>query len=177
MLDQRLAVLKHGPRDVPPRLQDMHTSIAWSFDLLTAEEKAIFRDVAVFVAGFTLTAANAVIRYDDSLVNSAMPTSNGTSVPEADVLYELTALIDKSLLNQMGSPDAEPRFTMLETIREYALEELIASGGEATKEMPTPTTSSSWPRKWSRNCRDLNTGDGSVSWNPTTTTSGRRLPG
>jgi len=132
-LNQRLAVINSGPRDVPPRHRSMRNAIGWSYELLTTEEQNTFRGVAVFVGGFTLTAANAVTSYYVSQVDSALPTRMDTSALEANVLEVLTALIDKSLLQKTESPDAEPRFTMLETIREYALEQLAASGGEATK--------------------------------------------
>ena len=117
-LERRLPLLTGGPRDQPARLRTMRDAIAWSHDLLAAEEQALFRRLAVFVGGCTLEAAEAVGR-----------TGSG---PRIDVFAVLSALVDKSLLHREASADGEPRFGMLETIREYALEQLAASGEEAT---------------------------------------------
>ncbi|MDQ3653911.1 MAG: LuxR C-terminal-related transcriptional regulator [Chloroflexota bacterium] len=131
-LCQGFAILTSGPRDVPPRLQNMRNAVAWSYELLIAEEQHVFRGVAVFVGGFSLTAAMALVGDCASGPNSGVSEENRAFVPTRDLLDVLTALIDKSLLQKVESPVAEPRFIMLETIREYALEQLIASGGEAT---------------------------------------------
>jgi predicted ATPase/transcriptional regulator with XRE-family HTH domain len=120
-LEQRLPLLSGGARDAPDRQQTMHDAIAWSHDLLTEAEQALFRRLAVFVGGFTLEAATAV-------------ATRGESQPDrqGDVLEELAALVDQSLL-QLGQPHdddgaLEARFSFLETVREYALERLEASG-------------------------------------------------
>ncbi len=113
-LERRLPLLTGGGRDLPARQQTMRDAIAWSHDLLTAEEQALFRRLAVFAGGFELEAAEAVC--------------TGTGDLGADVLEDLASLVDKSLLRQEVGPSGEPRFGMLETVREFGLEQLATSG-------------------------------------------------
>ena len=121
-LERRLPLLTGGPRDAPARLRTMRDAIAWSHDLLDADEQRLFRRLAVFVGGFTLDAAIDV-------------AGDGT-LPEAAVVEGISSLVDKSLLLPAASDDAanddlgEPRFSMLETVREFALDELARSGEE-----------------------------------------------
>jgi predicted ATPase/DNA-binding CsgD family transcriptional regulator len=116
-LDYRLPLLTGGGRDLPERQQTMRTAIAWSHDLLTAEEQELFRRLAVFAGGFTLEAAEAV--------------ASASGEPGIDPFEGVASLADKSLLRQEAGPDGEPRFVMLETVREFALEQLVASGEDA----------------------------------------------
>jgi predicted ATPase/class 3 adenylate cyclase len=109
-LEKRLPLLTGGPRDAPARQQTLRDAIAWSYDLLTAGEQALFRRLSIFAGGFSLEAAEAV----------ANPGG------ELDVLDGVDRLSEHSLLRP--GADAEPRFTMLETIREYGLEQLAQSG-------------------------------------------------
>ena len=118
-LTDRLALLTGGPRDAPERLQTMRNTIAWSYDLLSPAEQRLFRQLCVFAGGWTLEAAEAVLAADDH------------DDAGSDVLEGLTALVDHSLVQQTMPSDAEARFGMLETIREYGLEQLRASGDEA----------------------------------------------
>ena len=111
-LERRLPLLTGGARTLPARQQTMRDAIAWSHDLLTPEEQAQFRGVAVFPGGCTLDAAEAVVGSEGAL----------------DVYAGIAALVDKSLLRQEEDAEGEPRFRMLETIREYGLERLEASG-------------------------------------------------
>jgi predicted ATPase/DNA-binding CsgD family transcriptional regulator len=113
-LDRRLPLLTGGPQDQPERQQTMRNTVAWSYDLLSPNEQAFFRRLAVFAGGFTLEAAEQVA--SDLPVNA---------------LNLISSLVDKSLLQQDAGPWASPRYFMLETIREYALEQLDAHG-EAT---------------------------------------------
>ena len=113
-LERRLPLLVGGGRDLPERQQTMAATIAWSYDLLPPEEQRFVRQVAVFVGGFTLEAAAAV----------TAPESDH----EFDILDLVTSLVDKSLLRPMETTGGGPRYAMLETIREFAGEQLTASG-------------------------------------------------
>jgi len=113
-LDDRLALLTDGPRDLPLRHQTLRGAIAWSYDLLSADEQTLYRRLGVFVGGCTLEAAEIICYADGDL--------------PGDVLDGLAALLDQSLLRQETGPNDEARFTMLETIREYALEQLDHTG-------------------------------------------------
>lgn len=112
-LERRLPLLTGGRRDAPARHRTVRDAIAWSIELLTPAERALFSRVSVFVGGFTLDAAEAV-----------------AGGPDLDVLDGIGSLVDNSLLRQHVGPDGEPRYLMLETIREYGVEQLEA-GGEA----------------------------------------------
>ena len=108
-LDRRLALLTGGPRDAPPRLQTLRSAIDWSHELLDDEQRVLLRRLAVFVGGFGLDSAAAV------------------AGPRA-TLDRIGELVDQSLLARADGPGDEPRLTMLETVREYALERLAESG-------------------------------------------------
>lgn len=112
-LENRLKLLIGGPRDLPARQQTMRNTIAWSYDLLDENEKMLFRRLAVFVGGLTLEAAEAVCSI--------------AAETRIDILESVAALVDKSLVRQTEQTDGEPRFMILETIREYGLEQLEAS--------------------------------------------------
>lgn len=119
-LDRRLPLLTGGPSDLPARQQTLRNTIAWSYDLLTPEEQALFRRLSVFVGGFTLEAAEAVCDPSGAL---ALAPSAG---PGQAVLDGVTSLAGQSLLRRLDGPGGEPRFVMLETIREFSLERLEA---------------------------------------------------
>jgi predicted ATPase len=110
-LDSRFAVLTGGPRDLPERQRTLRRTVEWSYDLLDAEDKVVLTRLAVFVGGFTLPAAEAVCADEQ--------------VP--DVLGAVASLVDKSLI-RVGAPDSgKPRFSLLDTVREFAVERLEAS--------------------------------------------------
>ncbi len=112
LLDQRLQVLGTGPRDAPARHRTIQEAIAWSHDLLSAEEQVFFRGLAVFAGSWTLEAAAAV-----------------TDLSRGAALIRLDALVGQSLVVRQAGADTDgPRFTMLETIREFALDQLFESG-------------------------------------------------
>jgi predicted ATPase/DNA-binding CsgD family transcriptional regulator len=113
-LSDPLRLLTGGDRDQPPRLRTMREAVAWSHDLLAPEEQTLFRRLAVFEDGCTVEAAEAVC--------------GGL---ELDVLDAMSGLVEQSLVHQEEPPGASPRFAMLETVREYALERLTASGETA----------------------------------------------
>lgn len=126
-LEQRLHVLTGGPVDQPERLRTLRAAIAWSDELLGEAEQTLFRRLAVFVGGFTLEGAEA-LHPDPGSVPGEAP---GSASPSATTTLDLmTSLIDHSLLRRVGEVAGEPRFAMLETIREYAREQLHQSGEE-----------------------------------------------
>jgi predicted ATPase/DNA-binding CsgD family transcriptional regulator len=118
-LQQRLQLLTGGPRDAPMRHHTLRAAIAWSYDLLDQAEQAVFRRLAVFVGGFTLEVAAAVCAEEG-------PGDGGTT-PSSMMVNHLQSLLDKSLLRSDATSDGEPRFRLLETIREYGLEQLSAT--------------------------------------------------
>jgi predicted ATPase/transcriptional regulator with XRE-family HTH domain len=126
-LSSRLALLTSGPRDLPTRQQTIRNTITWSHDQLNEAEQILFRRFGVFVGGCTLEAASEVLS-SKFKVQSSEPTTAELLTLNSELLTFLAALIDKSLLRQVAGPDGTTRFTMLETIREYALERLVASG-------------------------------------------------
>jgi predicted ATPase/DNA-binding SARP family transcriptional activator len=144
-LERRLPLLTGGARDLPARQQTLRDAIAWSYDLLTAEERQLFRRLSVFVGGFSLEAAEAVcsdcgLRIADCgladnvkggpVFDVAPNPQSGdpqSAIRNEEVLDGIASLVDKSLLRQQDS-SLLPRFTMLETVREYGQERLEASG-------------------------------------------------
>jgi predicted ATPase/class 3 adenylate cyclase len=112
-LDSRLALLTGGPRDLDERQRTLRATIEWSYDLLLPAEQALFARLGIFVGGCRLDAAEALGDFGASMLDA------------------LESLVEKSLLRQRGDSDGEPRFWMLESIREFALERLEASGEAA----------------------------------------------
>jgi predicted ATPase/DNA-binding XRE family transcriptional regulator len=110
--NSRLGILTSGPMDMPERQRTMRNAVAWSYDLLSRSEQALFRRLAVSAGGWTLQAAEAVCGFE-----------NKGMVAIAD---GLTALVDNSLLVSRLGGAADPRFELLETVREYGLELLTA---------------------------------------------------
>lgn len=117
-------VLTGGPRDRPARQRSLGATLAWSHDLLTAEERVLFRHLAVFVGGFSLEAA-------EWLSPDGGGQTGSSQVPAPPTTLDLIeSLADKSLLRRRASPDGGIRFSMLETVRDFAGERLTASGDE-----------------------------------------------
>ena len=119
-LDRRLFVLAGGPRDQPARLRTMRDALAWSYDLLDEREQALFRRLAVFVGGCTIEAAEWV---------AAGPAPGQPVGPDSSFLDLLQRLVDQSLVLRHDGATGR-RFGMLETVREFGLEQLAASGEE-----------------------------------------------
>ncbi|HET6208692.1 MAG TPA: winged helix-turn-helix domain-containing protein, partial [Terracidiphilus sp.] len=116
-LQRPLELLTGGALDLPERQQTLRNAICWSHDLLNAAEQRLFCRLSAFVGGCTLEAAEAVC-------NTGLDLG-------VDLFEGLSFLVDKSLVQRMDRGQSEPRFAMLETIREYALERLEESGEEA----------------------------------------------
>ncbi|PYE55193.1 ATP-binding protein [Deinococcus yavapaiensis] len=110
-LARPLPLLRGGPRDAPERQKTLRATLDWSFHLLTASQQRLLAHLSVFAGSFTVDAAEVV---------------SGSS----DVLDEISALSEQSLVRSLRTPDATSRFALLETIREYAREKLAASGEE-----------------------------------------------
>jgi predicted ATPase/DNA-binding SARP family transcriptional activator len=113
-LGDRLKLFTAGARDVGERQRTLRATIDWSHELLTAEEKTLFRRLAVFAGGRSLDAIEAICSPEGEL----------------NVLEGIAGIVDKSLLRREETPDGEARFVMLETIHEYAHERLVESGEE-----------------------------------------------
>ncbi len=159
-MERRLPLLTGGPRDQPQRLQTMRDAIAWSHELLTPEEQAVFRRLSIFTGGFTLDAAETVAGDEDGKT-ARRQDGKETTPPDAplhrggegaggevfshvsrlishvSVLDLVASLVEKSLVRAMeqevpsGTTEAEPRFAMLEMIREFGQDALEASGENA----------------------------------------------
>ena len=114
LLNHRLSVLVSGLRDAPARQRTLRDTIAWSYGLLTPVQQQLFRQLGIFAGGFDLAAAAAVTGNDS-----------------VAMLDQLGVLIDHGLIVPGESGDTHRRFRSLETIREYAIEQLAISGEEA----------------------------------------------
>jgi predicted ATPase len=128
-LTNRLDLLTGGSRDLAARQQTLRGTIAWSYDLLDEQERSLFARLGVFVGGCRLDAAEAVCGSWGLGVGgwgSAASSSAPIAQPPTPILDVLSSLVDKSLLRQTEGTGGEPRFSMLETIRDYATERLIA---------------------------------------------------
>jgi predicted ATPase/serine/threonine protein kinase len=116
-LASRLQLLTGGARDLPLRQQTLRAAMNWSYDLLNAAEQKLFRRLSVFGGGCNLEGVEAVCDTKGDL--------------DLDLLDGMASMVDKSLVQQVEQAKGESRFVTLETIREYALEKLQASGEEA----------------------------------------------
>jgi predicted ATPase/class 3 adenylate cyclase len=113
-LGRRLPLLIGGARDLPARQQTLRGAIAWSHDLLDETEQRLFRRLSTLVGGWTVPTAEVMCDAHADL--------------SVSVLDCVASLVDKSLVRQEGLSDGDPRFGMLETIREYGLDQLETSG-------------------------------------------------
>jgi predicted ATPase len=116
-LEQRLRLLTGGARDAPERQRTLRATIDWSYGLLNEPEQRLFCRLSVFGGGWDLDAAEDVCDFDGKL--------------GIDVLDGISSLLDKSLIREHEDPRGEPRYSMLQTIREYAREKL-SDGDEAS---------------------------------------------
>ena len=116
-LENRLAVLTGGSRDMPQRQQTIRSTIEWSYGLLTDEEKLVFASLAVFEGSFTFAAAEKVI-------------SDASTDLDTNILDSITSLTEKGLLQSDTTEDGTLRFRMLVVVKDFALELLASSGIE-----------------------------------------------
>lgn len=117
-LQSRLKLLTGGALDLPERQQTLRKTIDWSHSLLNEAEAKLFRRLSVFVGGCTLEAAEAVCNTSGDL--------------GMDLFEGLSSLVDKNLVQRVDRAEVEPRFSMFETVREYAVERLTDSGEQAS---------------------------------------------
>lgn len=109
-LKDRIDFLTEGPRDLPAHQQTIRSTIDWSYNLLSRAEQRLFRHLGVFVGGFTFVAAEDI------------------AGEVSDLTEKLSSLIDKSLVTRVDREDGEPRYSMLEMLREYAYQHLVSEG-------------------------------------------------
>ncbi|MDQ3672640.1 MAG: AAA family ATPase, partial [Actinomycetota bacterium] len=154
-LSERLTLLVTGPRDHPERQQTLRNTLAWSHDLLASAQRTIFARLSVFAGGWTLDAAEAICGED------------------GDVVAGITALEEKNLV-QLTASEPEPRLTMLETIREYAAEQLLPADEREVRARHADFFLSS-RRAPNRSCRRA-TASSSIGSSSNTTTSAPPSP-
>jgi predicted ATPase len=140
-LDRGMALLTGGAHDLPERQQTLRGAIAWSYDLLIPDEQALFRRLGVFLGGCTLEAVRGWRLGDGKQERGNGHGGSETRIPcpapqpltpavRDDVLDGVESLVAKGLLRRQEAPSGEPRYVLLETLREFALEQLFASGEE-----------------------------------------------
>jgi predicted ATPase/DNA-binding XRE family transcriptional regulator len=112
-LDHRLDLLVGGPRDLPARHQAMRDTVAWSYDLLKLGEQRLFRQLSVFAGGWTLTTAESVCTGDGG---------------DGELLPDMSVLVDNNLVTVHERAGGDPRWGMLDVIREFASEQAQAHG-------------------------------------------------
>jgi predicted ATPase/DNA-binding XRE family transcriptional regulator len=113
-LDRQLQLLTSGPPDLPDRQRTLSNTLAWSYGLLGPREQMLLRRLSVFAGGWTLSAAETVC--------------SSTDLPPDEVLEPLNGLVDNYLIRRSAKNDNEPRFGMLESVREYVTQKLLESG-------------------------------------------------
>ena len=141
-IEAGLQVLSKKAPDIPPRQQTLRGAIAWSYELLSEEERRVFRRLAVCVHGCTAEAAEQVCGLPDS------------------ALEVLETLVDQSMLRIQGRDEREPRFTLLQTLREYGLERL----GEAGEEEATRAAHALYYLSWAQQAAAFSNGAQQAEW-------------
>jgi predicted ATPase/DNA-binding CsgD family transcriptional regulator len=133
-LEHPLDLLTRGAQDLPARHQTMRAAIEWSYDLLSDQERELYRRLSVFVGGCALHAVEAVCNTAADLTSVLAPA--GADLIDSDHLMAIEtldsaeSLVDKNLLRKIEQGENDPRLTMLETVREHGLEKLAESGEE-----------------------------------------------
>lgn len=116
-LESQLPILSGGARDTPERHRTMRDTIAWSYDLMSPTERAVFRMLSIFPEGCTLETAIAVLEFDNQL-------------DEAEAIRAVELLVDSSILRRRVVADGRMRYRMMEPVREFGREQLVLSGEE-----------------------------------------------
>ena len=134
-MHQSLALLRWEAPDLPPRHRSLHATLDWSYALLTAHQQALFRRLAVFAGGFTLEGTEAVFTghvpgADDGAGDGLFYERPMPPPRPLAALNDLAALVDHSLVQPVDPVGEEPRYRMLETVRQFGLEQLAASSEE-----------------------------------------------
>jgi len=145
-LEHRLSLLTGGPRDAAARQRTLRATIQWSYDLLGADERRLFARLGIFSGPFLLDAVEAV---------------RGGDGQPPDVLEGLTSLADKSMIRPGKLVDGVPSFAMLETVREFALEMLEASG---ERNSAASSHAEHFERMGRTSVAGLHNGPGARSW-------------
>ncbi len=145
-LSNRLQMLTGERRDVPDRLRTMRRAIAWSYELLTPEEQTLFRWLSVFSGGIPIEAVET----------TGIPGRTG----EGTTLDLLGRLVDQSLVRSIPSPTGEPRFLILETLRDFGLEQLNLSGNESAAR----AAHAAWFEQLAADAATHITGQGQYGW-------------
>ena len=109
-LDQPLVLLTGGPHDLPDRQRTLRSTIAWSYDLLSEDVRDLFQVLSICRGGWTIEAATALSGWGDTIVDG------------------VDALIEHSLVHKHGGPEHPTRYGMLETVREFGLDQLAEAG-------------------------------------------------
>ena len=122
---QRLDLLEHPGSSCPDRLRTMRKTIAWSYDLLPADEQAMFRRLSLFIGTWTLDDARAISHgYGAPQGDEPAAGARGASPDDWSVIEHVSSLVDKSLIRRVAGEHGQPSFGMLETLREYGIEQL-----------------------------------------------------
>lgn len=134
-LNDRFRLLTSGSRTARPRHQTLRALIDWSYDLLADAERCLFHALAVFAGGWTLAAAEAVctvqVTVNHAHVYASATTGSASFLPSPlDVFDLLSQLVNKSLIVADRKQGEETRYRLLETIRQYAREKLVETGGD-----------------------------------------------
>jgi predicted ATPase/DNA-binding XRE family transcriptional regulator len=125
-LDDRFSLLTGGNRLAPPKQQTLRTMMDWSYDLLSEAERVLLRRLSIFTADWTLELAEAVCAWEPERAE-AQEQGDSAHLRREDVLDVLTHLVNKSLVI-VDERGAQPRYSLSNTIRQYAQEKLVEAG-------------------------------------------------
>ncbi|MBO9345012.1 MAG: XRE family transcriptional regulator [Chloroflexi bacterium] len=125
-LDDRFNLLTGGNRLAPPKQQTLRTMIDWSYDLLSEPERILLRRLSIFPADWTLELAEAICSWEDA-PDRTHQADHHTSLRREEVLDVLTHLVNKSLV-AVDDSGSQPRYSLSNTIRQYAHEKLVEAG-------------------------------------------------